>query len=134
MPAARVAAGGRLTNQPALALRVAPNWRAQRTVGINSAHAGAPGAIEVRSNPVEDLLSGLLKGLPQGVAHLRQDIEQNFRAVLRANLAKLDLTGRDEFEAQRKVLERTRARLEELEARVRELETRLAAGTPPANS
>jgi BMFP domain-containing protein YqiC len=38
--------------------------------------------------------------------------------VLRANLGKLDLAGRDEFDAQRKVLERTRARLEELEKRV----------------
>jgi BMFP domain-containing protein YqiC len=46
--------------------------------------------------------------------------------VLRANLGKLDLTGRDEFDAQRKVLERTRARLEELEKRVAELEARVS--------
>ena len=52
--------------------------------------------------------------------------ENNFRAVLRANLGKLDLTGRDEFDAQRKVLERTRARLEALEQRVAELEARAA--------
>jgi BMFP domain-containing protein YqiC len=48
--------------------------------------------------------------------------------VLRANLGKLDLAGRDEFDAQRKVLERTRARLEALEKRVAELEARAAAG------
>ena len=52
-------------------------------------------------------------------ARLREDLENNFRAVLRANLGKLDLAGRDEFDAQRKVLERTRARLEALEKRVR---------------
>jgi BMFP domain-containing protein YqiC len=57
---------------------------------------------------------------------LREDLENNFRAVLRANLGKLDLTGRDEFDAQRKVLERTRARLEELEKRVAELESRIS--------
>jgi BMFP domain-containing protein YqiC len=77
---------------------------------------------------VEELLRSLMQGLPPGLASgasgLREDIENNFRAVLRANLGKLDLAGRDEFDAQRKVLERTRARLEELEKRVAELEAR----------
>jgi BMFP domain-containing protein YqiC len=77
---------------------------------------------------VEELLRSLMQGLPPGLASgasgLREDLENNFRAVLRANLGKLDLTGRDEFDAQRKVLERTRARLEELEKRVAELEAR----------
>jgi ubiquinone biosynthesis accessory factor UbiK len=79
---------------------------------------------------IEELLRGLMQGLPPGAAHLRNDLEQNFRTVLRANLAKLDLTGRDEFDAQRKVLERTRARLVELEARVAELEQRLGQSPP----
>jgi hypothetical protein len=75
---------------------------------------------------IEEVLRGLMQGLPPGVAHLRDDLEQNFRAVLRANLTQLDLTGREEFDAQRKVLERTRARLAELEERVAQLEARLA--------
>lgn len=79
---------------------------------------------------VEELLRSLMQGLPPGLASgasgLREDIENNFRAVLRANLGKLDLAGRDEFDAQRKVLERTRARLEELEKRVAELEARIS--------
>jgi len=78
---------------------------------------------------VEELLRNLMQGLPPGLASvasgLREDIENNFRAVLRANLGKLDLAGREEFDAQRKVLERTRARLEELEKRVAELELKL---------
>ncbi len=77
---------------------------------------------------VEDLLRSLMQGLPPGLASgasgLREDLENNFRAVLRANLGKLELAGREEFDAQRKVLERTRARLEELERRVTELEAR----------
>jgi BMFP domain-containing protein YqiC len=81
---------------------------------------------------VEELLRSLMQGLPPGLASgagtLREDLENNFRAVLRANLGKLDLAGRDEFDAQRKVLERTRARLEALEKRVAELEARAAAG------
>src|SRR6187402_1379828 len=77
---------------------------------------------------VEELLRSLMQGLPPGLASgagtLREDLENNFRAVLRANLGKLDLAGRDEFDAQRKVLERTRARLEALERRVAELEAK----------
>ena len=75
---------------------------------------------------VEDLLRSLMQGLPPGLASgasgLREDLENNFRAVLRANLGKLELAGREEFDAQRKVLERTRSRLEELEKRVAALE------------
>jgi ubiquinone biosynthesis accessory factor UbiK len=84
----------------------------------------------VELSRVEELLRSLMQGLPPGLASgasgLRDDIENNFRAVLRANLGKLDLAGRDEFDAQRKVLERTRMRLEELETRVAELEARAA--------
>jgi BMFP domain-containing protein YqiC len=73
---------------------------------------------------VEELLRSLMQGLPPGLASgasgLRADLENNLRAVLRANLGKLDLAGREEFDAQRKVLERTRARLEELEKRVKD--------------
>jgi BMFP domain-containing protein YqiC len=65
---------------------------------------------------VEDLLRSLMQGLPPGLASgaagLREDIENNLRAVLRSNLGKLDLAGREEFDAQRKVLERTRFELE----------------------
>ena len=82
---------------------------------------------------VEELLRSLMQGLPPGLVSgaggLREDIESNLRAVLRANLTKLDLAGRDEFDAQRKVLERTRARLEELEKRVAQLELRAGSGT-----
>jgi hypothetical protein len=68
-----------------------------------------------------------MESIPPGVRGLQHDLESNFRAVLRANLARLDLVARDEFTAQTRVLERTRARLEELERRVAELEAR----TPP---
>jgi ubiquinone biosynthesis accessory factor UbiK len=82
---------------------------------------------------IEELLRNLMQGLPPGLVSgasgLREDLENNFRAVLRANLGKLDLAGREEFDAQRKVLERTRARLEELERRIAALEQR-AAGAP----
>jgi hypothetical protein len=67
--------------------------------------------------------------VPPGVRALQKDLESNFRAVLRASLTKLDLVSRDEFDAQMRVLERTRARLEELERRVAGME---GGGTPGA--
>lgn len=76
---------------------------------------------------IEDLVRRLMESIPPGVRGLQQDLESNFRAVLRANLTRLDLVARDEFTAQTRVLERTRARLEELERRIAELEAR----TPP---
>lgn len=76
---------------------------------------------------IEDLVRRLMESIPPGLRGLQQDLESNFRAVLRANLARLDLVARDEFTAQTRVLERTRARLEELERRIAELEAR----TPP---
>lgn len=76
---------------------------------------------------IEDLVRRLMESIPPGLRGLQQDLESNFRAVLRANLARLDLVVRDEFTAQTRVLERTRARLEELERRIAELEAR----TPP---
>ena len=79
---------------------------------------------------VEELIRSLMQvlppGLASGAARLRDDIEENFRQVLRASLGKLDLAGRDEFDAPRKVLERTRARLEALEKRVADLEAQLS--------
>jgi BMFP domain-containing protein YqiC len=76
---------------------------------------------------VDDLARRLFESMPPTVQNMRHDLEANFRAVLRANLARLDLLARDEFTAQTKVLERTRARLEDVEQRLAQLEARLAA-------
>jgi len=74
---------------------------------------------------IEEIARRLFESLPPTLRSMQQDLETNFRAVLRANLGRLDLVARDEFDAQTKVLERTRARLEELERRFAELESKL---------
>lgn len=51
-----------------------------------------------------------------------QDLERNLKAMLAAGLARLDLVTREEYDAQTRVLERTRARLAELEARLDAIE------------
>ena len=72
---------------------------------------------------IDELARRLLERVPPAVRTLQADLESNFRAVLRERLSKLDLVSRDEFDAQARVLERTRARLEALEARLAELES-----------
>ena len=72
---------------------------------------------------IDDLARRLFESVPPAVRSVGQDLESNFRSVLRSSLARLDLVTRDEFDVQMKVLERTRARLEALEERLKSLET-----------
>ena len=53
-----------------------------------------------------------------------QDLEKNLRALLAAWFDRLDLVLREDFEVQKKLLERAQAKLAELEARIAELESR----------
>jgi BMFP domain-containing protein YqiC len=53
---------------------------------------------------------------------MRDDLESNFRGVLRTGISKLDLVTREEFEVQEAVLARTREKLERLEAKLDEVE------------
>ena len=53
---------------------------------------------------------------------MREDLEQNFRSVLRSALDRLELVSREEFEVQQAVLARTRQKLEGMEARLAGLE------------
>jgi hypothetical protein len=85
---------------------------------------------------IDDIARRLAEGLPESVRLLQRDIESNFRAVLRASLGRLELTTREEFDVQSRVLERTRAALTELERRIATLEQRIAEleGAPPART
>jgi BMFP domain-containing protein YqiC len=71
---------------------------------------------------IDELARRLFEGIPPAVRSVQQDLEKNFRAILRERLSKLDLVSRDEFDAQVRVLHRTRERLEALEARLATLE------------
>ena len=59
-----------------------------------------------------------------------QDVERNLRALLLAWFDRLDLVVREDFEVQKKLLERAQAKLADLEARIAELEGR-GGGPPP---
>ena len=53
-----------------------------------------------------------------------QDFEKNLRAMLAGWFDRMDLVLREDFEVQKKLLERAQAKLAQLEARVAELESR----------
>lgn len=53
-----------------------------------------------------------------------QDLEKNLRALLGAFFDRFDVVLREDFDVQRKLLERARAKLATLEARVAELEAK----------
>ncbi len=73
---------------------------------------------------IEDIARKLAETVPEGLRAVREDLENNFRSVLRASLARLDLVTRDEFEVQEAVLAKTREKLDRLEARLEEIEAR----------
>jgi len=77
---------------------------------------------------IERLARLLAESLPEGLRAMRADLEQNFRAVLKSGIGRLDLVTREEFEVQEAVLERTRQKLEALEVRLVGLEKAPAAG------
>jgi hypothetical protein len=72
---------------------------------------------------IDKLAALLAETVPQGLRSARDDLEENFRAVLNAGIGKLDLVTREEFEVQQAVLARTRQKLEALEARLASMET-----------
>jgi len=71
---------------------------------------------------IDKLAKSLADALPDSLRAIRDDLEENFRSVLRAGIGKLDLVTREEFEVQPAVRARTRAKLEALEARLASLE------------
>lgn len=73
---------------------------------------------------INDLMKSVLDAMPDGVKHLSNDVQENLKAAMRSTFSKLDLVTREEFDAQNKVLLRTREKLEALEKIVSELEHR----------
>ena len=76
---------------------------------------------------LDEMARKLAQNLPPGLREFQQEVEKNTRAMLQSMLARMDLITRDEFDAQAKVLARTRAHLEILEARIAALEAQEAA-------
>ena len=74
----------------------------------------------------EDLAKRLSEAMPPQLAAMRADLEANFKSVLQAGLAKLELVTRQEYDVQAGVLARTREKLSALELRLAAIEAELA--------
>ena len=64
--------------------------------------------------------------MPKGIREFGDDVEKRIRQTLQAQLVRLDLVSREEFDVQTQVLLRTREKLALLEQRLSELENRHA--------
>ena len=74
---------------------------------------------------IDDLARRLSGLLPPGLRDSREELQQNFKAVLQAGLSRLDLVTRAEFEVQRAVLRQTREKVEALQRTLADLEAQL---------
>jgi BMFP domain-containing protein YqiC len=72
---------------------------------------------------IDKLARTLAESVPGAMRSVRDDLEQNFRGILKGAVDRLDLVTREEFDVQQAVLARTREKLEALEHRLADLET-----------
>lgn len=87
------------------------------------------------SKGLDELAQRLANAMPPGLRGLRDELEQNFRAILHSGLDRLDLVSREQFDTQRELLSRTRSKLKALEKRVAELEAAVpATAAEPADA
>jgi ubiquinone biosynthesis accessory factor UbiK len=77
------------------------------------------------SNGLDDLARRLADAIPPSMRNLGRDLEANFKAVLQAQLSKLDLVSRTEFDVQAALLARTQAALAAMEQRLKDIEGKL---------
>ncbi|MCH0694749.1 ubiquinone biosynthesis accessory factor UbiK [Escherichia coli] len=85
---------------------------------------------------IEQIARQVHESMPKGIREFGEDAEKKIRQALQAQLTRLDLVSREEFDVQTQVLLRTREKLALLEQRINELEARnnpvAAPQSPPA--
>lgn len=70
---------------------------------------------------INDAVKKVIDGLPEGMKQLSADMQKNVHDIVLSVLDKLDVVTREEFDAQQKVLQKTRAKLEKLEGEIERL-------------
>jgi BMFP domain-containing protein YqiC len=84
----------------------------------------------VETEVISKLAQKLARAVPGSSGDLdvmRADLERNFRGLLSGAFERMDLVTREEFDVQRRVLERSREKLAKLEAQVAALEQQQSA-------
>ena len=79
-----------------------------------------------KTDRIKDIVEDLCASLPSQFQSFKKDVSKNFQAVLKSTFNKLDLVSREEFDAQTKVLQRTRQKIEALAKEIHNLEKKQA--------
>ncbi|ELY6223063.1 accessory factor UbiK family protein [Cronobacter muytjensii] len=83
---------------------------------------------------IEQIARQVHESMPKGIREIGEDVEKKIRQVLQAQLSRLDLVSREEFDVQTQVMLRTREKLTALEQRLAALESRGATASTPADT
>lgn len=83
---------------------------------------------------IEQLARQVHESMPKGIREFGDDVEKKIRQTLQAQLTRLDVVNREEFDVQTQVLLRTREKLAALEQRLTELESRVSPASVPVVS
>ena len=75
---------------------------------------------------VEEMARSIQAALPPGLKSVGEEVDKKVKQVIQAQLMKLDLVSREEFDVQTKVLLRTREKLQALEDKLQQLEKQLS--------
>ncbi|MFD2179794.1 ubiquinone biosynthesis accessory factor UbiK [Veronia pacifica] len=76
---------------------------------------------------LEKVVRQIQDSMPTPVKELGADVEKKVREVIQAQLEKLDVVSREEFDVQTQVLLRTRQKLTEMEQKMEALEKKFSA-------
>lgn len=71
---------------------------------------------------LDDLMEKISNVLPHDLQSLKEDTQKNVRAVLQSVFEKMDLVTREEFDVQKKVLERAQQQIQQLALEIQALE------------
>jgi BMFP domain-containing protein YqiC len=80
---------------------------------------------------IDEIARRVLDALPHTAGGIDADLRRNLKAGLSGVLSRMDLVTREEFDAQLRVLHRSREKIEALEQRVGELERHSAIVQTP---
>jgi BMFP domain-containing protein YqiC len=84
-------------------------------------------SIMINPNKIEEMARSIQAALPPGLKSVGEEVDKKVKQVLQAQLMKLDLVSREEFDVQTKVLLRTREKLQAMEEKLQQLEQQLTA-------
>lgn len=83
---------------------------------------------------IEQIARQVHESMPKGIREFGDDVEKKIRQTLQAQLVRLDLVSREEFDVQTQVLLRTREKLALLEQRLSEPGEPQCAGRSEASA